>query len=144
MAPNIYGVFENGLAYQYYPGVTLNIETVLDFKIWPLVARQMAKMHKVELSKEVSIRIYWNMWYAMLQEFINLRLWLNYDSNLISVGLDSSINPSHQSIKSVHIVPRHCWTQQNIVPIILSHDSNEWDKKVLLTFSIHHNPIPIC
>lgn len=53
MAPKIYGVFENGLAYQYYPGVTLNPDSVLDIKIWPLVAQQMARMHKVELGKEV-------------------------------------------------------------------------------------------
>lgn len=53
MAPKIYGVFENGLAYQYYPGVTLNPDSVLDMKIWPLVAQQMARMHKVELGKEV-------------------------------------------------------------------------------------------
>lgn len=54
MAPEIYGIFENGLAYQYYPGVTLNVDTVLDANVWPLVAQQMAKMHKVELGPEVS------------------------------------------------------------------------------------------
>lgn len=47
-------MFENGLAYQYYPGETLTVESVLDSKIWPLVATQMAKMHKVKLGKEVS------------------------------------------------------------------------------------------
>lgn len=51
----MYGIFENGLAYQYYPGVTLNVDTVLDEKVWPLVAKNMAKMHKVDLGKEVSI-----------------------------------------------------------------------------------------
>lgn len=53
LAPKLYAVFENGLIYQYFPGDTLNIETVLDIKIWPLVAKQMAKMHRVELGKEV-------------------------------------------------------------------------------------------
>ncbi|XP_049865022.1 ethanolamine kinase [Pectinophora gossypiella] len=53
LAPKIYGVFVNGLAYQYYPGVTLNPDTVVDAKIWPLVAKQMAKMHKVELGDDV-------------------------------------------------------------------------------------------
>lgn len=53
MAPKMYGVFENGLAYQYYPGVTLNPESVIDIKVWTLVAQHMAKMHKVELGKEV-------------------------------------------------------------------------------------------
>lgn len=53
LAPKVYGKFINGLAYQFYPGVTLNMDTVIDDKIWPLVAQQMAKMHKVELGKEV-------------------------------------------------------------------------------------------
>lgn len=58
MAPQVYGVFENGLAYQFYPGVTLNIHTVLEPKIWTTVAQRMAKMHKVNLGKEV---IYFNL-----------------------------------------------------------------------------------
>lgn len=54
LAPKIYGTFENGLAYQYYPGVTLNVDTVLDKNVWPLIAINMAKMHKVDLGKNVS------------------------------------------------------------------------------------------
>ncbi|KAL4719314.1 hypothetical protein ACJJTC_007735 [Scirpophaga incertulas] len=53
LAPKVYGIFENGIAYQYYPGETLDTETVLNEKIWPLVACYMAKMHKVKLGKEV-------------------------------------------------------------------------------------------
>ncbi|XP_059060129.1 ethanolamine kinase [Achroia grisella] len=53
LAPKVYGVFENGLAYQYYPGVTLNIDSVVDGKIWPLVAQHMAKMHKVRLGEDI-------------------------------------------------------------------------------------------
>ncbi|XP_063823448.1 ethanolamine kinase [Ostrinia nubilalis] len=53
LAPQVYGMFENGLAYQYYPGETLTVESVLNPKIWPLVATQMAKMHKVKLAEEI-------------------------------------------------------------------------------------------
>ncbi|XP_068628045.1 ethanolamine kinase [Battus philenor] len=53
LAPEIYGVFKNGLVYEYFPGVTLNIDTVIDPKIATMVAQQMAKMHKVELGKEI-------------------------------------------------------------------------------------------
>ncbi|XP_047545921.1 ethanolamine kinase [Vanessa atalanta] len=53
LAPQIYGVFKNGLAYEYYPGVTLSPNTVIDSKISGLVAKQMAKMHKIELGKEI-------------------------------------------------------------------------------------------
>ncbi|RVE41415.1 hypothetical protein evm_013934 [Chilo suppressalis] len=52
LAPKVYGIFENGLAYQYYPGVTLTVDSVLNDKIWPLVAQNMAKMHKVKLGKD--------------------------------------------------------------------------------------------
>ncbi|CAH2091913.1 unnamed protein product [Euphydryas editha] len=54
LAPKIYGVFKNGLAYEYCPGVTLTPDTVTDANISSLVAKQMAKMHKVQLGKEVS------------------------------------------------------------------------------------------
>lgn len=53
LAPKIYGVFKNGLSYEYYPGVTLDTDTVADTKISSLVARHMAKMHKVQLGEEV-------------------------------------------------------------------------------------------
>lgn len=55
LAPRIYGVFRNGLSYEYYPGVTLNPETVIEPKISRLVAQQMAKMHKVKLGDEIKI-----------------------------------------------------------------------------------------
>ncbi|XP_045763880.1 ethanolamine kinase [Maniola jurtina] len=53
LAPKIYGVFKNGLSYEYYPGVTLDTDTVTDAKISRLVAQQMARMHKIQLGEEV-------------------------------------------------------------------------------------------
>lgn len=53
LAPQLYGIFENGLAYQYYPGNTLDVDTVIDDQIWPLVAKQLARMHKVSLGNEI-------------------------------------------------------------------------------------------
>ncbi|CAK1578309.1 unnamed protein product [Parnassius mnemosyne] len=53
LAPKIYGVFKNGLVYEYFPGETLNVNSVVDTKIATKVAQQMAKMHKVQLSKEI-------------------------------------------------------------------------------------------
>ncbi|XP_063379777.1 ethanolamine kinase [Cydia fagiglandana] len=69
LAPKIYGIFENGLAYQYYPGITLNVDTVLDSKVWPLVAKQMAKMHKVQLGPEVTKK---PMVWDKIDQFLNL------------------------------------------------------------------------
>ncbi|XP_050671402.1 ethanolamine kinase isoform X2 [Leptidea sinapis] len=53
LAPKIYGVFANGLVYQYYPGVTLTVDSVINSKIAALIAIRMAQMHKVELPQEV-------------------------------------------------------------------------------------------
>ncbi|CAH2063341.1 unnamed protein product, partial [Iphiclides podalirius] len=54
LAPKIFGVFKNGLVYEYYPGVTLNVDIVRDLKVVAMVAQHMAKMHKVELGKEIT------------------------------------------------------------------------------------------
>lgn len=48
-APTLYGVFRNGLAYEYVPGVTLTTETVGSPAVWPLVARHMAEMHRLAI-----------------------------------------------------------------------------------------------
>lgn len=69
LAPKVYGVFENGLAYQYYPGVTLKPDSVIEHKIWPLVAKQMGKMHKVELGNNIEKEpMVWNK----IDQFLNL------------------------------------------------------------------------
>lgn len=49
-APRLYGTFRNGLAYEFIPGVTLSPTSVVDAKIWPLVARHMAKMHRLNIA----------------------------------------------------------------------------------------------
>lgn len=47
-APALYATFANGLAYQYVPGVTLTPDTCQNDAVWPLVARRMAQMHRVQ------------------------------------------------------------------------------------------------
>lgn len=47
LAPRLYASFQNGLAYEYVPGRTLNDETVIQPEIYKLVAKRMAKLHKV-------------------------------------------------------------------------------------------------
>lgn len=69
LAPQIHGAFKNGLAYEYYPGVTLNPKIVLDPKIWTLVAQKMAKMHQVDLGKEVLKK---PMLWDKIEQFLNL------------------------------------------------------------------------
>ena len=44
----LYASFKNGLAYQFLPGATLDLETVVDPCIYPLIARACAKMHSIK------------------------------------------------------------------------------------------------
>ena len=45
----LYASFQNGLAYQFLPGSTLTMETVIDPLVFPLVARACAKMHSIKI-----------------------------------------------------------------------------------------------
>lgn len=49
-APRLYGVFKNGLAYEYVPGCTLTPESVVSPNVWPLVASHMARMHRLNIA----------------------------------------------------------------------------------------------
>ncbi|CAG9859427.1 unnamed protein product [Phyllotreta striolata] len=48
LAPDLYATFRNGLAYKFLPGKTLTSDTVRNPVIYELVARQMARLHKVQ------------------------------------------------------------------------------------------------
>lgn len=54
LAPQLYATFKNGLVYEFVPGVTLDTKSVYEPHIWPLVAKNLAKMHKLPLSVEES------------------------------------------------------------------------------------------
>lgn len=66
LAPALYASFENGLAYEYVPGCTLNDETVILPEIYKLIAKRMAHMHKIKPPQ--SEPMLWNK----LQAFLNL------------------------------------------------------------------------
>lgn len=69
LAPRLYATFKNGLAYEYVPGVTLTTETVIDPKIYALVAAKMAQLHLVKTGNNNSGEpMLWNK----LEQFYNL------------------------------------------------------------------------
>ncbi|CAH1971260.1 unnamed protein product [Acanthoscelides obtectus] len=47
LAPELYATFKNGLAYQYVPGIVLNWKMARRSDVYKLVARRMARLHKV-------------------------------------------------------------------------------------------------
>lgn len=53
-APNLYATFKNGLAYEYVPGDILTVDSCRDVKVYPLVARMLAKMHNVDCGPTIS------------------------------------------------------------------------------------------
>lgn len=48
----IYATFNNGFAYQFLEGDTLTVDTIRDPKIYPLIARRLAKMHSLKIENE--------------------------------------------------------------------------------------------
>lgn len=67
-APTLFAEFKNGLAYEYVPGITLTADLAKDDKVWPLVARRMAEMHRVEIpdTEKVPCLV------SKCQQFLNL------------------------------------------------------------------------
>lgn len=69
MAPRLYASFQNGLAYEYVPGRTLDTETVIQPEIYKLVAKRMARMHKVNIVENSKRK---PMLWDKLQAFLDL------------------------------------------------------------------------
>lgn len=52
-AAKLYLTFENGMAFEYLPGVTLNNVLCRNPGVYPLVAQMMAKIHKMSYEDEI-------------------------------------------------------------------------------------------
>jgi len=52
-APRLYATFCNGLAYEYVPGVILDTTSCRDPDVFPLVARMVALVHRVDSTDDV-------------------------------------------------------------------------------------------
>lgn len=68
-APHLYATFTNGLAYEYVPGVILNTTSCRDPEVYPLVARMMAQMHRVQSCNDVSKQP--SLW-LKIQQFLDI------------------------------------------------------------------------
>ncbi|XP_065344692.1 ethanolamine kinase [Cloeon dipterum] len=66
-APRVYATFENGLAYEFVPGVTLNTESCHSSLVFPLVATMMAKMHRLECGEVPQEAMAWSKTKQFLQ-----------------------------------------------------------------------------
>ena len=78
-APCLYAIFRNGLAYEYAPGVTLTSDTVVEPRVWTLIARHMAEMHKIKYDSGSDDQ---PMLWGKVQQFLNI-LPENYSNSQI-------------------------------------------------------------
>lgn len=68
MSQKLFATFDNGLAYEFVSGCTLTSETVIQPKIYQLVASHMAKMHKISIPNKSSHPMLW----ITLEKYLNL------------------------------------------------------------------------
>lgn len=54
-APDVYATFENGMAYKYIRGEILTTTTVRDPNVYRLVAKTMAKFHRLNISAKSGV-----------------------------------------------------------------------------------------
>ncbi|KAB0802137.1 hypothetical protein PPYR_04323 [Photinus pyralis] len=69
LPPRLYASFENGLAYEYIPGRTLNCNTIRQPEIYKLIATHLAYMHKVQLPNDLAKK---PMLWEKLEDFFNM------------------------------------------------------------------------
>ena len=55
LGANIVAEFENGIAYEFIEGRTIAQHDLLSSEMWPLIARKLAKVHKIPLDKTKNI-----------------------------------------------------------------------------------------
>uniref|UniRef100_A0A034V885 ethanolamine kinase n=1 Tax=Bactrocera dorsalis TaxID=27457 RepID=A0A034V885_BACDO len=71
-APTLFATFKNGLVYDFVPGVTLKPTSVLEPKIWRLVATRMAEMHRrVQVEETLAAEVVPMLWHKT-QSFFDL------------------------------------------------------------------------
>lgn len=46
LGPRVYASFQNGLAYEYVPGKSLDYAVAVDKNVYPLVAQKVGKLHR--------------------------------------------------------------------------------------------------
>ncbi|NWW10979.1 EKI2 kinase, partial [Oreocharis arfaki] len=58
-APDLYCAFQNGLCYQFLPGIALSPDHVRDPRVFRLVAREMARVHAIHANGSLPRPILW-------------------------------------------------------------------------------------
>ncbi|XP_050312518.1 ethanolamine kinase isoform X2 [Anthonomus grandis grandis] len=117
LAPNLYATFENGLAYRYQPGRTLNKTTVYDPKIYPLVAQKMAQLHKVKVEGVSDPKPF--VW-KKLRDFLNL-VPETFSSSKVQKRFEALRLPSQTDLNQ-EIIELQRALEKPDIPIVFCHN----------------------
>ncbi|NXJ88620.1 EKI2 kinase, partial [Corythaixoides concolor] len=114
-APDLYCVFQNGLCYQFLPGIALGPDHMRDPHIFRLVAQEMARVHAIHANGSLSKPILWQK----LHEYLTL----------LKTDLSPKVsNPSlQQDVPSLEMLERElAWMKETLSqvgsPVVLCHN----------------------
>ncbi|XP_010006615.1 PREDICTED: ethanolamine kinase 2 [Chaetura pelagica] len=114
-APDLYCAFQNGLCYQFLPGIALGPQHVRDPHIFRLVAQEMARVHAIHANGSLPKPILWQKLHKYL--------------TLVKTDLSPKVsNPSlQQDVPSLEVLEQElAWMKETLSqlgsPIVLCHN----------------------
>nr|CAH7756816.1 unnamed protein product [Callosobruchus chinensis] len=103
LAPDLYATFKNGLAYRYVPGIVLDWEMARQSDVYKLVARRMARLHKVCAGQSGKTKpVIWDK----LRKFLDLvpDVFTDPEKNARCIGL---VTPKQKIEEEVNVLRSH-------------------------------------
>ncbi|NXD66385.1 EKI2 kinase, partial [Eolophus roseicapillus] len=114
-APDLYCAFQNGLCYQFLPGIALGPDHVREPRIFRLVAQEMARVHAIHANGSLPKPILWQKLHKYL--------------TLVKTDLSPKVsNPSlQQDVPSLEMLEQElAWMKETLSqlgsPIVLCHN----------------------
>uniref|UniRef100_A0A8B9D5W0 ethanolamine kinase n=1 Tax=Anser cygnoides TaxID=8845 RepID=A0A8B9D5W0_ANSCY len=114
-APDLYCAFQNGLCYEFLPGIALGPDHVRDPHIFRLVAQEMARVHAIHANGSLPKPILWQKLHKYL--------------TLVKMDLSPKVpNPSlHQDVPSLETLEHElAWMKETLSqlgsPVVLCHN----------------------
>uniref|UniRef100_A0A8C3GF68 ethanolamine kinase n=1 Tax=Cairina moschata TaxID=8855 RepID=A0A8C3GF68_CAIMO len=114
-APDLYCAFQNGLCYEFLPGIALGPDHVRDPRIFRLVAQEMARVHAIHANGSLPKPILWQKLHKYL--------------TLVKMDLSPKVpNPSlHQDVPSLETLEHElAWMKETLSqlgsPVVLCHN----------------------
>ena len=108
LGANIVAEFENGIAYEYIEGRTISQSDLLSGEIWPLIARKLAKFHKISSDNNTQ-NILWTRiqsWIDLASEFDDYKFGVFKDKKELQEELrflKNMLNDCHSPVVFCHL-----------------------------------------